>query len=205
MAKKKQILFPVVFMVVLTAIFTFGLATINEVTTDIISEQQELSIQKSIFYTFNISLEGLSDDAITEKFNKSFETTEINGKTYYTYEENNKVVGYAVQLSGKGLWGTITGHVAFSPDHSKILGLNFISHSETPGLGGRIDEDEYKNQFRNIMLDQDPYITYGTEIGGNVDAITGATLTSIAVKDFLNGEIPKLLEEAKKEGLYESN
>ncbi|MBN2794186.1 MAG: FMN-binding protein [Clostridia bacterium] len=205
MAKKKQILFPVLFMVVLTAIFTFVLATINEVTTDIISEQQELSIQKSIFYTFNISLEGLSDQEIQDKFEASFEKTKVNDRTYYTYTKENKVQGYAVQISGKGLWGTITGHVAFSPDHEKILGLNFISHSETPGLGGRIDEDEFKDQFRSITLDREPYFSYGTDIGGNVDAITGATLTSLAVRDILNGEIPKILEEAKKEGFYEGN
>ena len=73
----------------------------------------------------------------------------------------------------------------------KIIGLEFISQEETPGLGGRIDELEFKEQFRDIIINDDGtnYIIYNPASGGNVDAISGATLTSQAVADFLNKDL----------------
>jgi Na+-transporting NADH:ubiquinone oxidoreductase subunit C len=206
MAKKKQILYPVVFMVLVTAFFTFLLAFINDVTKETIEEQQELTIQRSILYVFNIDITDQSDNEIKSTFSDKIESELINDVLYYTHVEAGQVKGYAVQVSGKGLWGTITGHIAFSPSHDELLGVNFTAHSETPGLGGRIDEDEFKNQFRNIPFStNDALFEYGTSTGGNIDAISGATLTSIAVRDILNLEIPTILEQAKKEGFYESN
>ena len=52
-------------------------------------------------------------------------------------------------MDGPGLWGSIEGYVAISKDYSTILGLTFITQSETPGLGGRIGEEEYLSQFRD--------------------------------------------------------
>lgn len=205
MAKKKQILYPVIFMVIITAVFTFVLAFINDVTKPTIEEQQLLAVQRSVLYVFDIPFAEDNDEAVTETFNTLIQTETVDDTIYYTFEENDSIKGYAVAISGKGLWGSITGHVAFSPDHTQILGVNFTAHSETPGLGGRIDEDEYKDQFRGITLNEAPYIAYGTSTGGNVDAISGATLTSLAVRDIYNNSLPDILKAAREEGFYEGN
>ena len=86
-----------------------------------------------------------------------------------------------------------------SADYSKLIGIEFTSHSETPGLGGRIDEEWFKEQFRGIDLEdsQDDYIIYTPAAGGNVDAITGATLTSQSVREFVNEDIQKFITERK--------
>jgi Na+-transporting NADH:ubiquinone oxidoreductase subunit C len=205
MAKKKQILFPVVFMVAITAVFTFILAFINDVTQPVIEEQKALEIQKSILFVFDIDYSDRTNDEITEFFNDIIQTDTVNSENYYTYKKDGAIMGYAVEISGKGLWGTISGHLAFSRDHQEILGVNFTAHSETPGLGGRIDELSFKNQFRSIQLNQAPFFSYGKGTGGNVDAISGATLTSLAVKDILNNTLPTILEKAREEGFYEGN
>lgn len=206
MAKKKQILFPVFFMVLVTIVFTFLLAFINEVTKEPIAKQEALTIEKSILYVFDIDFTDLSDDAIHDLFLEKIEISKEEETIYYTYSLDSKVMGYAVAISGKGLWGTISGHVAFSPDHSKVLGVNYTAHSETPGLGGRIDEDVYKDQFRNTTLDLSEILYVNNkDTGGNVDAISGATLTSKAVIDLYNNNLPDILEQAKKEGYYEGN
>ena len=206
MAKKKQILYPVVFMIVITAFFTFILSFVNEFTKETIKSQNELIIQKSIFYVFGIDTEMLTDEDIKKEFKEKIIKTTIDNKIIYTYKKDNVVLGYAVEVSGSGLWGIITAHIAFDPKHEKIIGVNFISHAETPGLGGRIDELLFKEQFRNISLSNlDNIFSFNKSTGGNLDAISGATITSMAVRDIFNLEIPKILKFAKKEGFYEGN
>lgn len=206
MPKKKQILFPVFFMILVTVVFTFFLAFINEVTKETIADQEALTIEKSILYCFNVDTEGMDDEEIHDLFLETIEISETSNETYFVYKEKSDIKGYAVAISGKGLWGTISGHIAFSADHSNVLGVNFTAHSETPGLGGRIDEDVYKEQFRNTSLDVSKTLYVNNkDTGGNVDAITGATLTSKAVITIYNDFLPGILEQAKKEGYYEGN
>ena len=203
MAKKKQVLYPVVFMVLLTVFFTFLLSFINLATSETIEEQQALVVQRSILYVFNLD-SNASDEEVQESFSDAIDIQTKDDRSIYIYKENNQVKGYAFEFSGKGLWGTITGHIAITPDHKEILGINFVSHSETPGLGGRIDEDDFKDQFRNLVM-ADPTIVLNKDTGGNLDAISGATLTSLAVRDMVNLNIPEILDFAREEGFYEGN
>lgn len=205
MAKKKQILYPVVFMIALTAFFTFLLAFINNVTAGTIEEQQKLVVQRSVLYVFNIDTKDDADKTVQDIFTESISIETKDDKTLFTYKENGIIKGYAFEFSGKGLWGTITGHVAFDPSHQTMLGINFTAHQETPGLGGRIDEETFKVQFRDLNILSEQIVTLNKSTGGNVDAISGATLTSLAIRDIMNTEIPLILEFAKKEGFYEGN
>lgn len=206
MPKKKPLLYPVVFMIAVTAVFTFLLAFINASTIDEIKRQENLALQRSILYVFNITFDETNDDEVTALYEAAITTETINDRAVYIYKENNLINGYAFQFSGSGLWGTITGHIAFTTSFDKIMGVNFISHSETPGLGGRIDELWYKDQFRDITPNlSGEAIIYRPADGGNVDAITGATLTSKSVRKMINAFIPEIRTFAEKEGLYARN
>ncbi len=125
----------------------------------------------------------------------------IRDISYYSASKDGELIGYAFPFQGSGLWGgTIWGgYVAVSPDFSQIIGVDFIKHSETPGLGGRISENWYRDQFRGIDISEsvDEVIVYRPSDGGNADAITGATLTSLAVKNMINDELQNLLKEVK--------
>lgn len=206
MPKKKPLLYPVVFMIAITAFFTFLLAFINASTIDIIQRQEDLRLQRSILYVFDIPYDEANDDEVTALFDERIDVIQKEDRLIYTYETDGQIKGYAFQFSGSGLWGTITGHIAFVPSFEEILGVNFLSHSETPGLGGRIDELWYKDQFRGIVPNTDgDAIVYSPATNGNVDAITGATLTSKSVSGMINTFIPDITEYAKEEGLYERN
>ena len=70
----------------------------------------------------------------------------------------------------------------------------------SPGLGGRISEEEYKGQFRELNItdeNSEKYLIYRPAPGGNVDAITGATGTSKAVVNFLNADIKEFIESGE--------
>lgn len=200
MASKKTILFPVVFMVLLTVIYTAVLAFINESTTDIIKEQENLRIKKSVLYVLNLPVSE-DDDAVKALYSEKISEAESGDRIIYIYKEADVVSGYAFAFSGTGLWGTISGYIGTSSDLSSLTGVDFISHSETPGLGGRIDEDWFKDQFRGIQINGDNTVIFKPADGGNVDAVTGATLTSDSVRNMINDFVPELIEIAKEANL----
>ncbi|MBU5256995.1 FMN-binding protein [Tissierella praeacuta] len=200
---KKSFSFPIVFMVILTAFFTFILAFLNYSTADRIAFNQEIELSKKLLYIFDIQPLSENPNDINQAFMDNIDNIGSEDEPMYIYYgENKEVLGYAVPISGSGLWGSIEGYVGISSDYSTILGLDFTSHSETPGLGGRISEDWYKEQFRGIDITESQngnYIIYRPSAGGNVDAIAGATLTSKSVSKLLNEDLDKFIKERKGE------
>lgn len=196
---KKSFSFPIVFMIIITAFFTFILAFLNYSTADRIAFNQEVELSKKLLYIFDI--EPLSDDPndINQAFIENIGNIGSEDEPMYVYYgDNQEILGYAVPVNGSGLWGSIEGYVGLSADYSTMLGLEFISHSETPGLGGRISEEWYKEQFRGLdvtTVQNGNYIIYRPAAGGNVDAIAGATLTSKSVSNLINEDLDKFIKE----------
>lgn len=197
-------MFPIVFMAVLTAVFTFILSFLNYSTADQIEFNEQTDRRIKILYVFDIDMPSEDPDEIEKIFNEEIEELKEDGKTVmiegnevYVQKENDEVTAYAFPVRGAGLWGSILAYVGVTDDYSEIVGLDFISQNETPGLGGRIDELEFKEQFRGIELsgeDSRDYIIYNPAPGGNVDAISGATLTSKSVSNILNKDIKEFIK-----------
>lgn len=199
---KKSFAFPILFMAVLTAVFTFILSFLNYSTADKIEFNQDTDLREKILYVFDIDAPLEDPEEVSKIFDERIEQTENeDGDMIYTAKEDGETMGYAIPVRGAGLWGSILGYVGLTEDYSEIIGLDFIAHSETPGLGGRIEEEEYKGQFRGLELDDKggDYVIYKPASGGNVDAISGATLTSKAVSDILNNDIRDFIENPEVE------
>lgn len=195
---KKSFVYPVIFMTLLTAVFTFVLAYLEFSTAEKVASLQEIELQQKILYVFDIKVPSTNPDDINKIFNENIETEEIDEKKIYRKMDNGEVVGYAIPAGGPGLWGLIDAYIGISSDYSEILGIEFISHSETPGLGGRISEEGYKEQFRGIDIsnvNDNNFIIYRPAPGGNIDAIAGATLTSKSVSNFLNEDLSTFIKE----------
>lgn len=196
---KKSFSYPIIFMAMITAIFTFILAFLNYSTADRIDFLQKTELREKLLYVFDIPIRSEDPEEIARVFDENIKEEKYKGQSLYYIEENGQAKAYAFPVGGPGLWGSIEAYVGISSDYETILGLDFISHSETPGLGGRISEEEYKVQFRDLDLEDtdDDYLIYKPSPGGNVDAITGATLTSKSVLDFLNEDIKSFVKSRK--------
>ena len=197
---KKSFAYPIIFMALLTAIFTLILSYLNYSTADKIALLQGADLQKKILYVFDIDLPSDEAEDIKKVFDEKIESEEIDDEIIYTFKENGEVQGYAFPATGPGLWGTINAYVGITADYSEILGLEFITQDETPGLGGRITEDWYKEQFRGIDLTDKTdynYVVYKPASDGNVDAIAGATLTSKSVSNLVNKDMYNFIKERK--------
>lgn len=189
--KKKRIIYPVVFMLIVTAVFTLALALINEFTKGKIEYNNEIKIKRTLLYVFDIDIPNNDNESITSTYDAMIEEVVINERKVYIAKESNEVIGYAFEIQGDGLWGTINGYAAVTSDYRQLIGIDFVSHSETPGLGGRISDSEYKEQFRYLELngENDKYIIHRPNPGGNIDAIAGATQTAESVRKMLNEDI----------------
>lgn len=111
---------------------------------------------------------------------------------------------YVFKLHGNGLWGGIGGYLALDADKNTIFGINFNHESETPGLGAEIVAAYFRNQFngkhiRNAegticsvaVLKTGKTAENGQE---QVDAISGATITSTGVSDMLVNNLAEYAE-----------
>jgi len=97
----------------------------------------------------------------------------------YKALKNNEIVGYAFLSETPGFQGYIKVLIGITEE--KILNVIILEHTETPGLGSRITDKEFTNQFK----DEKEY-----------DSITGATISSTAIIDSVN-EVKDYLKKLK--------
>ena len=110
----------------------------------------------------------------------------------------NDSVKYVLPLNGKGLWGGIGGYLALNEDKNTIYGVNFNHEGETPGLGAKIVDIEFRELFegKHIRNAEGEVVSVAVLKSGKraegqeqVDAISGATITSSGVSTMLHEEL----------------
>lgn len=108
---------------------------------------------------------------------------------YAGYGSGGELIGYAVPAEGAGFQDTIRLLFGYRPDRRRIVGLAILESRETPGLGDRIYKDpEFVAEFSDLAAEPAVELVKGGGDGPNqVDAITGATISSKAVVDIVNG------------------
>ncbi len=90
--------------------------------------------------------------------------------------KDGELIGYAIQVLPRGFGGPIRLMVGVDAE-GKVIGLQVVEHLETPGLGGEIEKDTFKNQFKE-KTSQD-----ALKVGEDIEAITGATISSRGVAE----------------------
>jgi Na+-translocating ferredoxin:NAD+ oxidoreductase subunit G len=108
-------------------------------------------------------------------------TGEGDSLDVYPAKKDDKIVGYAVNTyTNKGFSGYINLMAGFKPDGT-IFNISVLQQKETPGLGTKMKESGFKDQFN----DKNPteFQLKVKKDGGPVDAITAATISSRAFCD----------------------
>lgn len=182
---KKSYKYTVLFMMAVAAAFTLILATVYGVFTPKIKQNQTLFQRRAIMYAFNIPSD-VSDEEVNKTFEKYIIAESKNGiEAYKHVDDSGNVKGIAFPFEGPALWGQVKGYMALDPSLKTVQGITFTEQNETPGLGGRIDELPFKEQWRGLVLPEGKLL-YGTYGDKKIDAITGATLTSNSVITILD-------------------
>ena len=167
--------FPIIFITVVV-FASVGLVTwTDSITKDKIGEQEEQQIQSMLEEMFPSMSEYTFEDDI------------------YTIYSDGAGVGYAFLAVGKGYGGDIDILIGLE-DETTIKGITIISQSETPGLGSRITEDSFANKFAGLNIEDVAL----TKDGGEVDGITGATISSGAVVDAIRTTVMEKIKSLKE-------
>ena len=220
------------YTLIFTSCVTIVLGIIIATTADNLRERQEineeLDIKKNILYALgykqnidnpwtNKIVESLYNNSINEIYldrkgtvYKKQEDIEKNPLKIYQRMDNGLITGYAIPIEGKGLWGTMYGYFAIEPDAVTVKGITFYRHKETPGLGGEVDKEWFKNNFiGKRLVDNDGKLVSIEVIKGfvsekdpeayrKVDGISGATITGKGVTNFLKKDLDKYEPYFKK-------
>ncbi|MES0873124.1 Na(+)-translocating NADH-quinone reductase subunit C [Sinimarinibacterium thermocellulolyticum] len=115
---------------------------------------------------------------------------------YFLYNEDGTPRTVILPISGYGLWSTLYGFLAVEADGNTVVGINFYQHAETPGLGGEVDNPNWKQLWPGKKLyDEQGQLALHLVKGGvdpnapdaehKVDALAGATLTSNGVSNLI--------------------
>ena len=116
---------------------------------------------------------------------------------YAGYDTKDNLVGYAIPGSGPGFQDTIRILYGYQPTTQKIVGMEVLESRETPGLGDKIykDADFQKNFLELAIHPEVVMVKKGAKSAPNeVDAITGATISSKAIVKIINETNKKWLE-----------
>lgn len=107
---------------------------------------------------------------------------------YRAVDDSGNIVGYAFFKEQGGAQGPIVVAGAVDATFSNVLGMDVLSHEETPGLGSKITNADFRSQFQDIPISQLAL----SSSGGSIDAITGATISSKAVVDAMDAKIEEI-------------
>ena len=108
-------------------------------------------------------------------------TNEGDSLEVYPAKMDNAIVGYAITTYTKqGFSGDISLMAGFNADGS-ICNITVLEHKETPGLGSKMNEPRFKDQFKNINPAKT--VVKVKKDGGQIDGITAATISSRAFCD----------------------
>jgi Na+-transporting NADH:ubiquinone oxidoreductase subunit C len=190
MSEAAKRIFPVWFTMLVTLVFIAATSVVYSFTKEQIKQNERLRFIKSVLLAAGIPVPAQPADVEKVFSERVKEIKDNDGKTKYfvIYNEDRSSAGaYVLVRSGAGLWGTITATVGVNSDLGSFAGLEIVDQSETPGLGGRITEQWFMDQFKGK---KSPLTTVpeGNPGGENqFQAITGATYSTNAIRDLMNG------------------
>jgi len=178
MMQKKESTFlnMVLSLFVITLVAGFSLGYVNDLTL-IPKAKAQLAKKVNALKTV---LPQFDNDAVSEVAVIELESVRDPIEIYPAFQ-NGKFVGAAVTTtSEKGYSGLIRIMVGFTPD-GHIYNISVLEQKETPGLGTKMKGEKFLKQFRN--KDPSQYDLKVAKEGGDVDALTGATITTRAFSE----------------------
>ena len=166
----------VVVLSAITGLAGFVLSGLKVWTTPIIEEQVLTNVQGPALR--QIFLQG-DNDPIADRKRLPMPGNEDETIIVFPSLKGGKLQAVAMEASGKGYGGDVNVIVGFDVAADNLVGISVTTHKETPGLGSRIQEPAFTKQFKA----KDPTKAALKRDGGDIDAISGATLSSVAAAD----------------------
>lgn len=193
-----------VYAAVMVVIVAFLLAFVASALKPIQDANVERDTKNQILTSLNIT--GLSGADIDKKYKEvvTGELQEQGGKVFVATVDG--ATKYVVPVKGRGLWGGLWGYISIDEDKQHVFGTYFDHESETAGLGARIKERWFQEQFNGkpIFTDDPNQVALTVvKVGQSkketeIDGVTGATLTSVGVAGMVHDGLQQYIEFLNK-------
>ena len=179
---------------ILTAITVVAgllLGVVYGVTKDPIAKAQEKAKQEAFRSVLSDAETFESDtefdaDAASALLKENGYTSDDISEVAEGKDASGETVGYVVNVtSHEGYGGDIDISVGIREDGT-VTGIEMLSISETAGLGMEADTDSFKSQFAGKNVDKFQYTKSGATVDEEIDALSGATITTNAVTNAVN-------------------
>lgn len=189
-------------VVVLSLICGISAAALTLVRNSLASKIEE----QSDFYVRGPALERLFDRPASELLsNKIIMPAGDHSYPVFYLTDEGEITGLAIEVPGRGGYaGNIVIMIGVDLQTDKIVGLEIIQHSETPGVGSKVEKSSFRKQWKSLPANKPVELT---SRGGQIDAISGATYSSRAVVDgtnqivnFMNRHRDEIVALIKAEG-----
>ena len=193
-------------LTIITLAAGLGLSYVYSITKDKIEEQalaakaasyQEV-LPEAVSFGFDDAMKAAVDALDGQAYN-----TSAYGRTYINEavvgkDASGSVLGHVISVtSAEGFDGNITMSVGIAPDGT-MTGISFTELNETAGMGMRAAEPAFMDQFAGIQADQLTLNKSGNASGnGEVNSVSGATITSTAVVNAVNTALAFFAENVK--------
>lgn len=162
-----------IILFIITSVCVGLTGLVYEGTKAKIANQNEITKQEA--------MKSIIKDADTFVPVEDIDTTKV--QEVYIAKDEGKNIGYIAKIVQQGYGGVIELMVGVDKELT-IVGVQILSHSETPGLGANIIKDTFLTQF--IEKRAPLKVVKGTASGNDVVAISGATISSTAVTSGIN-------------------
>jgi len=193
--KKNTIIKDAIILCLITLIAGAALGYVYKITKEPIAKADLDRKNKAYKAVFNEAEDFVSDNKIDEKVKKSpdylkeADFSDVIIEEVMCAKKGNDNLGYVVLATAKnGYGGDITIAVGIKKDKT-VTAMEIMSISETPGLGMKAKEDDFKNQFNNKKVEKFEYTKKGKQADNEIDALSGATITTNAVTNAVNASV----------------
>lgn len=189
----------------ITLVAGLGLGFVYNVTSDARAEQEEktkLSAYESVMPGMedfeNVKIDHDCAKVIKEQVNENEKANNISAIKPFNATVDDVVLAKDKDGNDLGYIVTVTDNEAYDgslqmtvgiKEDGTVLGISFLSLSETPGLGMKADEESFKSQFKNKKVDYFVYEKSGATGDNEINAISSATITSNAVTHGVNAAV----------------
>lgn len=182
----KKTLKMILTLVIIAGLSGAVLAKVYEMTESKIKNRQKELIEESIFAV-------LPD---TDSYKKE---THGELEIFRSFNKDKKPNGIAFIASGTGYQGVIKVIVGVTSGLSEIKGIKILKDEETPGLGARINEKRFNKQFIGLKTGSKIEVVKEEPKDNQIQAITGATVSSEAVVSIVNENLNRVKEILKSQ------
>lgn len=182
-----------IIITLITVVAGVGLGLVYEVTKEPIAKAQESAKQEAYKQVFEAA-----DSFEMVEVDKAEAETALSdaGLTANTVDEvaeakdtAGETIGYVITTTSKEAYGGDIRLTTGITSDGMVNGISILAISETAGLGMKATEDDFKNQFKEKQVEKFEYTKGGAKADGEVDAISGATITTNAVTNDVNAAL----------------